>query len=258
MPLNEEQEQIKAEFVAQRGFWGPPWDTVLELDPTFVRASLNLHMVPWRKSHLTPKFKALCNVSVHAAATFLHGPAIGPHIRTAFELGATPQEVMEVLELAATLGIHAMNIGVPLLVEVLEERGRTGPTALDEHQEELKERFTQTRGYWHDFWNEMLELDPEMFEAYTDFSAVPWQTGPLSPAEKELIYISYDIAATHLYVPGTKLHIRNALDHGATPEQVLEVMEISSMLGIHAVTVAAPILAAELAARSASAGAATD
>ncbi len=57
---------------------------------------------------------------------------------------------------------------------------------------------------------------------------------------------SYDIAATHLYVPGTKLHIRNALDHGATVEQVLEVMEISSVLGIHAVTTAAPMLATEL------------
>ena len=117
-------------------------------------------------------------------------------------------------------------------------------------QERLKAEFTRVRGYWHEFWNDVLELDPEMFEAYLEFSSVPWRTGPLSPAEKELIYISYDIAATHLYVPGTKLHIRNALDHGATPEQVLEVMEIASMIGVHAVTTAVPILAAELTARS--------
>ena len=152
------------------------------------------------------------------------------------------------LELASTLGIHAMNIGVPLLVEVLEERGRTEPTPLNDYQERLKEQFTQTRGYWHDFWNEMLELDPEMFAAYTEFSSVPWRTGTLTPAEKELIYISYDIAATHLYVPGTKLHIRNALNRGATVGQILEVMEISSVIGIHAVTTAVPILVEELAA----------
>jgi alkylhydroperoxidase/carboxymuconolactone decarboxylase family protein YurZ len=75
---------------------------------------------------------------------------------------------------------------------------------------------------------------------------VPWRTGTLTPAEKELIYISYDIAATHLYVPGTKLHIRNALNHGATVGQILEVMEISSVLGIHAVTVGVPIMVEEL------------
>jgi alkylhydroperoxidase/carboxymuconolactone decarboxylase family protein YurZ len=87
-----------------------------------------------------------------------------------------------------------------------------------------------------------------MFAAYTEFSSVPWRTGVLTPAEKELIYISYDIAATHLYVPGTKLHIRNALDHGATVEQILEVMEISSALGLDAVAASVPIMLEELAA----------
>jgi alkylhydroperoxidase/carboxymuconolactone decarboxylase family protein YurZ len=179
----------------------------------------------------------------------LYVPGIRPHIALALEYGATPHEIIEVLELAATLGIHTMNIGVPLLVEVLEERGRTEAAPLNEFQERLKAQFTETRGYWHDFWNEMLELDPEMFEAYTNFSSVPRQTGTLTPAEKDLIYISYDIAATHLYVPGTKLHIRNALNHGATTEQILEVMELASMLGIHALETAVPILAEEMTAR---------
>lgn len=249
MSLDSRQEEIKAEFIEARGNWSEPWETVLAIDPEFVAAYLHMYMVPWNKNHLSPKFKELCYLSVSAAATHLYVPGIHAHVKAALDLGATPHEIVEVLELAATLGIHAMNIGVPLLVEVLEERGRTAPTPLGDEQLRLKAEFTSVRGYWHDFWNEMLELDPEMFEAYTEFSTVPWRTGTLTPAEKELIYISYDIAATHLYVPGTKLHIRNALDHGATPEQILEVMEISSVLGIHAVTTAVPVLAAELAER---------
>lgn len=249
MELTARQQEIKDAFVAARGVWGEPWDTVLRIDPDFVAAYLGMYTVPWRKNHLSDRFKELCYISVTAAATHLHVPGILPHIKAALDFGATPAEIMEVLELAATLGIHTMNIGVPLLVEVLEERGRTGPAPLTEYQQRLKAEFSRVRGYWHEFWNDMLEFDPEMFEAYLEFSSVPWRTGPLSPAEKELIYISYDIAATHLYVPGTKLHIRNALDHGATPEQVLEVMEIASMIGIHAVTTAVPILAAELTAR---------
>lgn len=252
MDLTPKQQEIKDAFVAARGVWGEPWETVLRIDPDFVAASFNMQQVPYRKNHLSDKFKELCLISVNAAATHLHLPGIRPHIRRALELGATAHEILEVLELASTLGIHTMNIGVPLLVEVLEERGRTGPPPLTEYQEQLKEQFTRTRGYWHDFWNEMLELDPEMFAAYTEFSSVPWRTGTLTPAEKELIYISYDIAATHLYVPGTKLHIRNALNHGATPEQVLEVMELSSLLGLHAITTAVPILAEELAAAAGS------
>ena len=246
MALTEHQEQIKAQFVAERGFWAEPWESVLKIDPDFVAAYHRMYMVPWRKNHLSPKFKELCYISINAAATHLHVPGILPHIKAALDFGATPAEILEVLELAATLGIHAMNIGVPLLVEVLEENGRTEPAPLTDYQEELKQEFTDVRGYWHDFWNEMLELDPEMFGAYTEFSTVPWRTGTLTPAEKELIYISYDIAATHLYVPGTKLHIRNALKHGATVGENLEVMEISSVIGIHAVTTAVPILTEEL------------
>ena len=248
MALTAQQQEIKDRFIAARGSWGEPWETVLAVDPEFVAAYLGMYQVPWEKNHLSAKFKELCYLAWNAAATHLHLPGVRAHMKKAIEYGATPAEIVEVLELAATLGIHTMNIGVPLLVEVLEERGRTGPAPLTPGQEDLKAQFTATRGYWHDFWNEMLELDPEMFAAYTEFSSVPWRTGTLTPAEKELIYISYDIAATHLYVPGTKLHIRNALNHGATIGQILEVMEISSVLGIHAVTTAVPIMVEEFAA----------
>jgi alkylhydroperoxidase/carboxymuconolactone decarboxylase family protein YurZ len=241
--------ELLAEFEAAHLDWSETWDAVARIDPDFARAHARMHAVPWRKDHLPAKFKGLVELSVNAAATHLHVPEILPSLRRALDAGATPAEILEALELSATVGIHAMNIGVPLLVEVLEERGRTEPTALDAEQLRLKEWFTQERGYWHEFWDEMLELDPEMFAAYTEFSTVPWRTGTLSAAEKELIYVSYDVAATHLYVPGTKLHIRNALDHGATVGQVLEVMEIASMVGAQAVTTTMPLLIRELADR---------
>ena len=238
--------ELKAEFEAVGLDWNRTWEAVARLDPTFAKAYARMHAVPWRKAHLTEKFKRLVELTVNASATHLHIPEILPALRRALDAGATPAEILEVLELSATVGIHAMNIGVPLLVEVLQERGRTGPEPLDAEQEQLKQWFTQERGYWHEFWDEMLELDPEMFEAYTEFSTVPWRTGTLSPADKELIYISYDVASTHLYVPGTKLHIRNALDHGATVGQVLEVMELASMIGVQGITTTMPLLLAEL------------
>jgi alkylhydroperoxidase/carboxymuconolactone decarboxylase family protein YurZ len=203
-------------------------------------------MVPWRKTHLDPKTKELIYIAIDANATHMYLPGVRQHIKAAFAQGATVQEIMEVLELASTLGIHAMNIGVPILVEVLEEKGlRTGPAPLDERQQALKDEFTRTRGYWHSFWDEILELDPEMFDAYTEFSSVPWRTGTLEPKVREFVYIAFDTAATHLYVKGLKLHIENALGYGATTGELLEVMEIASVLGVHAATSAVPILIEE-------------
>jgi alkylhydroperoxidase/carboxymuconolactone decarboxylase family protein YurZ len=239
-------DELAGEFATAGLDWTDAWDAVARIDPAFARAYVQMYGVPWRKGHLSAKFKRLVELTINAASTHLHVPEILPSLRRALDEGATPREILEVLELSSTVGIHAMNIGVPLLVEVLEERGRTEPSQLDADQVRLKEWFTRERGYWHEFWDEMLELDPDMFEAYTQFSTVPWRTGTLGPAEKELIYISYDIAATHLYVPGTKLHIRNALDHGATVGQVLEVMEIASMIGVQGVTTTMTLLMKEL------------
>jgi alkylhydroperoxidase/carboxymuconolactone decarboxylase family protein YurZ len=249
MTLTARQEEIKAEFIKVRGTWGETWEGILRLDPEFLQAYLDFSAVPWRKNHLDAKVKELIYVAIDANATHLYLPGVRQHIKAALRAGATPQEIMEVLELAATLGIHAMNIGVPILVEVLTEKGlRTGPTPLNEYQEKLKSEFTATRGYWHSFFDETLELDPELFAAYTKFSSVPWRYGTLEPKVKEFVYIAFDTAATHLYVKGLKLHIENAVGYGATAQEILEVMEIASVLGIHAVTSAVPILLEELAA----------
>jgi alkylhydroperoxidase/carboxymuconolactone decarboxylase family protein YurZ len=78
------------------------------------------------------------------------------------------------------------------------------------------------------------------------FSSVPWREGVLEPKVKEFMYCAFDAAATHLYVPGLKLHMRNALRYGATAEEIMEVLEIVSTIGIHGAVLAAPILEAAL------------
>lgn len=247
MTLTPQQQEIKDEFIAVRGTWGDAWERILELDAGFLRAYLRWSAVPVRKRHLERKVAEFIFIAADAAATHLYTPGIRQHVRAALAAGASAAEIMEVLELTSTLGIHACNIGIPLLLEVLEEEGRrTGPAPLTPYQQELKAEFTANRGYWHEFWDGLLELDPELFAAYVDFSSVPWKSGVLEPKVKELVYIAFDAAATHLYVPGLKLHLRNAVRLGAATEEIVEVLEIVSVIGIHAATAGAPILAEEL------------
>jgi alkylhydroperoxidase/carboxymuconolactone decarboxylase family protein YurZ len=167
-------------------------------------------------------------------------------VRNAIGHGATREELMEVLELTSTLGIHACNIGVPILVEELEAAGQPIDRALDVRRREVKADFEAKRGYWHPFWDDILALDPEFLAAYTQFSGIPWTHGVLEPKVKEMIYIAFDVAATHLYQPGLRAHIRNALGLGATREEIMEVIELVSVIGIHSCAVGVPILIEEL------------
>jgi alkylhydroperoxidase/carboxymuconolactone decarboxylase family protein YurZ len=244
--LTEHKKRLRDEFIDARGYWNPFWEGLLDLDEDFFAAYTQFSSVPWKSGPLDPKIKEFVYIAVDAAATHLYVPGIRQHMKQAIGYGATAQEIMEVLELTSTLGIHACNIGVPILFEELEAAGQPVPDELSGRQEALKADFTEKRGYWHQFWNEILLLDADFFEAYTTFSSVPWVSGTLEPKVKELIYTAFDVSATHLYQPGLRLHIKNAIGYGATREEIMEVMELASVIGIHSCTVGVPILLEEI------------
>jgi alkylhydroperoxidase/carboxymuconolactone decarboxylase family protein YurZ len=240
---DERRRRLQREFVELHGYWTDAWTQLLEADPDFFEAFVGLAAVPRRSGPLDPKTKELVCVAVDGAATHLDPHGLRAHVRRALELGATREELLEVLQLTATLGIHAATVGVPVL---LEAAGHEPPTELDERRRALREEFASARGYWNPFWNGLLDLDPDFFEGYLRFSAVPWQTGPLEPKVKELIYIAFDASATHMYIPGLTQHVENALALGATPAEVMEVFELASTLGMKTFSVGLPILLEEL------------
>jgi alkylhydroperoxidase/carboxymuconolactone decarboxylase family protein YurZ len=105
----------------------------------------------------------------------------------------------------------------------------------------------QKSGDWNPLWGTLSAWDPEFLEAYLRLRSVPFKKGPLPKKIKELILVAINAATTHLYAPGVRRHIRNALQHGATREEILEAIELTTVLGIHSSNLAVPILSEELA-----------
>jgi alkylhydroperoxidase/carboxymuconolactone decarboxylase family protein YurZ len=101
-------------------------------------------------------------------------------------------------------------------------------------------------GDWNPTWDLLQELDPDYLEAFLAFRAVPQRNGPLAQKYKEMIFIAINAATTHLHGPGVRRHIQNALRAGATKEEILEVIELTTIMGIHSMTLAAPILQEEV------------
>ncbi|MGI8677631.1 MAG: carboxymuconolactone decarboxylase family protein [Jatrophihabitans sp.] len=241
----DRHDDIRANYARVLGAWDDTWQQALELMPEFVDTHVRLHESATLAGNLEPEIRELIQLATAAAATHLHAPAIERHIRAALALGASPEDVLEVLALTSTLGIHACTTGIPLLLEVLDEEGmRPEPTPLDTRRAQLQADFVANRGYWNEIWDGLLELAPGFFAAYSEFSAVPWRHGHLRPHVKELIYLAFDISATHLYEPGAKLHMRNALRLGAAVEDVIEVLAIATLVATSTCTVGLPMLAA--------------
>ena len=237
-------ETIKQSLLSTGEAWTPQFENLLKVSPQYLAAYAKLRAVPIHKQKLPRKIQELILLAIDAQCTHLFQPGIELHVSEALKAGASQQEIIETLELASVLGVHSVTVGVPLLQEVLAERGETLPEELSEQQQKLKDTFQKNRGYWADAWDPVLRLSPGFFEAYTEFSSVPFQEGRsvLEPKVKEFVYCAIDCATTHLFAPGLKIHIRNAIEKGASPEEVMEVFELAALMGVHTVLMGAEAL----------------
>jgi alkylhydroperoxidase/carboxymuconolactone decarboxylase family protein YurZ len=243
--LDARRQALKETFTRNRGYWADIWDQLLQLSPDYFEAYTALSSVPWKHGALPPKVKEFLYIAVDASTTHLYNAGTRIHMANAFRHGASVDELFEVLMMTSVLGVHSCTVGVPILIEELAAAGQPVEEALDERQARLKETFMQNRGYWAPFMEDLLRLSPDFFEAYINFSSIPWLKGPLEPKVKEFVYIAIDAATTHLYVPGLRQHIRNAIRLGATRAELMEVLEVVSALGVHTMTESVPILLKE-------------
>lgn len=104
-------------------------------------------------------------------------------------------------------------------------------------------------GQWNPAWDPIHDLDPAWTERFMDMGLRPMLGGVLDAKTVEFIAIAVDASCTHLYAPGVRRHIRRALELGATRQEIAAVLQCVSVLGIHTMSLAAPILLDELAAR---------
>lgn len=239
--LTEEQQHLKTEFIAERGYWHDAWDDLLRLDPEFFDRYRDLSMHPFEEGTLDPKIRELVLVAANSATTHLNDAEMRTHIGNALDYGASVPEILEVFQLTATLGIHSVSLGVDVLSA---EAGY--PDRTEAEREEIAKVKTEWENYLTDDWDSIMDYDHRYLQTFMAFSSYPWREGILDPGVKELVYIAIDASTTHLYESGLAFHIRNALEHtDVTPEQIMEVFELVSDLGMQTVTEGLPILVEE-------------
>jgi len=105
-------------------------------------------------------------------------------------------------------------------------------------------------GQWNEAWDPFLELDPVWTDEFMATGAGIYGSGTMTAKEVELLSVARDASYTHMYAPGTRRHIRNALKAGATMEEVMDVLKLCVVQGVQTFNLGVPILAEELAARN--------
>jgi alkylhydroperoxidase/carboxymuconolactone decarboxylase family protein YurZ len=108
----------------------------------------------------------------------------------------------------------------------------------------------RSTGNWNPDWESFATLDAQWTEKFMAMGVAPMVSGVLDAKTVEFLAIAVDASCTHMYGPGVRRHIRKALELGATKEEINTVLQCVSVLGIHTMSLGAPILLEEIAAHA--------
>ena len=226
-----------------------PWDDALrqlrEWEPAFAVTCTRMATNPWRSGVLSRKLVELISVALNAACTNLNADGTRRHIRNALAAGANRDEILFTLKCAAVMSIHSCSLGAPILLEeannlgVKRETGLPMPTPACDKMKAI--------GQWNTAWDPFFELDPAFTDEFMATGAGIYASGVLPAKDVELLSIALDASFTHMYAPGTRRHIHNALNAGATIEEIMEVLKLCVVQGVQALNLGVPLLAEELA-----------
>lgn len=105
------------EALKSAGGWNPLWDGAFDMDPDWTELYMKSVMEPYESGVLDPKVVQMLCIAADASVTHMFAPGTRRHIQMALEIGVTPREILEVLKLCTTIGIHSLNLGAPILLE---------------------------------------------------------------------------------------------------------------------------------------------
>ena len=219
-----------------------------EWDPQFAQLLEKMTANPWFNDILPRKTVELVGLAVNAACTNLNADGTRRHIGGALDAGATRDEILMVLKMASLLSIHTCSLAAPILLEEAQAAGvkpapkTPGATPVCDKMKAV--------GQWNTAWDPFFQLDSVWTEEFIAAGAPVYIGDVLPPKLAELLSIAFDASITHMYAPGTRRHIKAALQHGATMEEIMEVLKICVAEGAQACNLGVPILAEELARHS--------
>jgi alkylhydroperoxidase/carboxymuconolactone decarboxylase family protein YurZ len=210
-------------------------DRIRDASPTSFEAAATFWRSAFEGTHLSARMKELILVALHASPSSVNEQAIERHVARARAAGATDADILDVLLSIVGLANHALYFAIPVLLDEFKANGRDLDAQLPDltrDAEAIRDDFIKTRGFWNEQRDQLARLMPGYFKALSKLSAEPWKSGSLAPKERELIYIAIDCSITHTHETGLRMHIRNAIRHGVTREEVLETLQLCSLMGM--------------------------
>ena len=118
-PRQHTEPTLACDAMRTMGQWNTAWDPFFALDPVWTDEFMATAVGIYQSGVLPPREVELISIAFDASYTYMYAPGTCRHITAALKLGATLEEVMEMVKVRVVKGVQACNLGVPILAEAI-------------------------------------------------------------------------------------------------------------------------------------------
>ena len=240
-PLDAERARIKDFFIAERGYWRPWTDTMLDACPGFVQQYARYAGYPARTGPLTPRMVELIYVGLDASSSHLFESGLRTHMQKALEVGATPRDIFDVLHLVTVQGAASACQATDILAELCGTDGDDSLTPIDDA---LQARIDSVGAEHALALQSMARLDPGYAQVLLDFiehGRPESGNGGLTPPESSLVQLALHACFTAFNAGAVRQLIATALSQGLKPTELLQAIQLGSHLAVHGTALGANV-----------------
>lgn len=114
-PLPGDYESTKRDFVSARGFWNADRERFARLMPAYFKVLNGMSTDSWKNGSLSAKEREFVCIAIDCTVTHNYEPGLRLHIRNALGRGATRDEILQIFQLAALVGLEGYVLGAQTL-----------------------------------------------------------------------------------------------------------------------------------------------
>lgn len=229
------REEIKALFIAERGYWRPWTETMLQVCPGFVQQYARYAGYPAHTGPLTQRMVELIYVALDASSSHLFESGLHTHMKRALEVGATQADIFDVLHLVAVQGIASVGQATDILAEFTD---LTEVAAIDE---QLQARIDRIGSVHALALTSVARLDPGYAEVLLDFVEQGRPGAGLTPAERSLVQLALHACFTAFNPGAIRQIVATALSQDLTPAELLQAIQLGAHLAVHGTALGANV-----------------
>ncbi|MEU6643549.1 carboxymuconolactone decarboxylase family protein [Saccharomonospora sp. NPDC046836] len=180
----------------------------------------------------------LLSFGLRACATALDVGGADEWMKRGLAQGIAAEKFHEIVTLMSAIGVHVFFESSRALAAAIAPDDGWG--AMDDRRQTLWDKYVGSRKYWTSmqaeipgFLDALLRMSPEVFEAFITFVGIPFKSQNVPILTKEIISMAADACPSHQYLPGMRMHLKNAIRMGAGQRAIKHAMRIAAESPLH-------------------------